>query len=134
MTWLPVRKKLADEEFVDRMRHSIIVLDRFRPWLIAMHVGLLIGFGVLLPTVVKLCLRFAANNNAVWIWMGLTTGLGIGITIGWMFGHTVHGLIVLIAGGRSERLLVRYHDGLQEALLRLTSTASERDHSEPVDE
>jgi hypothetical protein len=103
MAWFQLAKRLTDEEFMERMRRSIMLFDRIRPWLIAMYVLVLAGIVTLMPAVIKLCVGFGANNNAAWIWIGLEAGLVIGISLGWMFGHCIHTLITLIGYGRTER-------------------------------
>ena len=133
MAWFSFRKTLSDEEHVDAIRRAVIICDHMRPWLIALHVLVLIGFAALVPSIINLCAGFAGNNNGGWVWMGLAAGLIVGISIGYLFGYFLHGVIAIVGLGRTERLLVRYHDALQESLQRLPSKGSDSDNSQATD-
>lgn len=102
---------ITDEEFVKRMRSNLWKLDRWRKWLVMLHIGILLG-------VVGLLISFSnmirqPNGLFQGAGIGLLIGITMGSSIGLMLVHNVTALVNLMPmAKRSERFMLRYHDEL----------------------
>ena len=109
--WPGTRSVRTDEEYVERIRHAVAVMDRSRKWFQVFYVTMTLAFfGVL----------FAFAELFRWLiqWNGVFPGFIVGMSLGGMIGglalHLGHGLANSLTSQRTERLLLRYHDALVE--------------------
>jgi hypothetical protein len=106
--WAPV----PDDEYIARLRRSIRSLDRWRFWLILFYVVLLVAAISLLSKAIPLLIGLGQPGDVPFALLGFVTGAMFGLGFGWMFYGLVQGLISMLGGFRSERLLLKYHDAV----------------------
>jgi AcrR family transcriptional regulator len=116
---------LSDAEFVDRVRRGLARYDRLRGPLLALYLGLAVGFVALVIAAAEF-IRGAA-------WPGLGPGFAVGLALGTSLGllavKIAHGLVGALCGvGRAERLLVRHYDAARRFG---GERADEERHAEP---
>jgi hypothetical protein len=102
----------SDAEFVERIRSGIARSDRFRWIAVTLYVVAVVGVVALAFAIDKLVRAGFLQGMGP----GFFVGLSIGLSFGLLLVNVVHGLLgALTAGGRTERLLVRYFDLSRQA-------------------
>lgn len=112
------RKRVPDDEYIAVLRRSIALWDRWRYWLILIHVAMLVAAIWLLTTAIPLIIGLVQPANAPIAMMGFIFGIVLGLSLGGILQHIFHGLVLSLGGFRSERLLVKHHDALNSLLSR----------------
>ena len=74
--------------------------------------GMFIGAVVAAMILLERLSRGLGNQNARW--GGFLLGLVIGVCLGLMALKIGHGIVDILLGYRNERLLIKYHDALEE--------------------
>lgn len=125
---LQARFVLSDEEYVERCRRGLALYDRLhRVTRFFVALAILAAMAVMVVAVEVL-----ANLN----WPGLTSGFVAGVFLGMVTGLMFHKIGVVFATildvGRMERLLVRYHDALQE-VREQQETAGPTEEADPAE-
>ena len=107
---------IPDDEYVARLRRSVALWDRWRPWLFLMYLVLIAAATWLLTKAVRLLLALAQPGDAPLPLLGFIAGAVMGLAFGWMIHHALFGLVSTLRGFRSERMLLdhyRPHDAQQ---------------------
>ena len=110
----PLRSKLTDDEFVERIRRQIPTNRKLLSVMSALYGVMLVAVLVYVPRYVQSFRQLAPDASAYeWgfklgLFLGATAG-GVAIVLIW---HLVHSLIMLFGPSvfRVHRLLVKYHD------------------------
>lgn len=106
------RREPNDIEYIEKMRTTLHWWDRWRWFGIALHVALvaaLIWLGYKFePLICEMQAAFpGANPDADKV---ILVAALVGITFGYMFHHSVWGILIAMSGLRSERLLIQLYD------------------------
>jgi len=102
----------TDEQYVEQMRRSLRSFDRWR-WLLAAFYGLILAAFIVLDAAVVRRLGSLISNLEGRISPAFIVGLVMGFGLALPLVSIVHGLFAMLAGFRTERLLVAYHDALE---------------------
>ena len=109
------RFHVTDEQYVERVRRGVASFDRWRRLAMVLHGMLTLAYVALFVALVKLANLISGEFFKGSWW--LTSGLLIGILLGWPVGLWIHQLLqgwaTILGGMRKERLLVAYHDALE---------------------
>jgi hypothetical protein len=109
----PTASDADDAEYVERVRRGIAQYDRWRGALVVFHASLAVVFVALLVAATEFVRQWV--NNIPGLGPGFMVGLAMGAALGLLAVKIAHGLVgALSSAGRYDRLLVRYHDILQE--------------------
>ena len=112
----PAPSRLSDEEYIEKVRKSLLFWERFRYWAFPVQLGILLMCLLLRGWGLHVLLGFMAGPGPAGvpqgIWQGFTFGAVIGSVFAFMFGKIMHGFTDLRPGFRTERLLLEYHDRL----------------------
>jgi hypothetical protein len=106
--WQPV----GDAQYVESMRQAIARWDRYRPLLLVSYVVLLGLFAWSVTRGVNFLVGLAQPANAPWPLFGFVAGTILGVVVGWLFHFVIFSMSRGLAGFRTERLLVKYHDAI----------------------
>ncbi len=101
---------VSDDEYIARLRRSIPLWDRWRPWFIVFGLGALGGIIWLVSESVQLLLQLVPPANAPFALQGFVTGALLGFMVGALIHRVVHFLVWMAFGQRAERLLLKYLD------------------------
>lgn len=102
--------RLTDDEFVARIRQTIALWDRWRTWMILLHVGLLAAAVLVFSNAMPMVVQVVQPANAPWALLGFILGATFGwALVGVVFG-LIHGLTLAFSGFRTERLLIKFYD------------------------
>jgi hypothetical protein len=113
--WDRWRKPLSDEEYVEKVRRGTGTMNRWKPYFVAFHLGM-VGFIILLidwavgliTDMLNLPGQVGANPN---IGRNLVLiGIGLGAGLGLQLSHSMAALFRLLRGDRDLDLLVKYYD------------------------
>jgi hypothetical protein len=110
---LTQRWRADDAEYIERMRRWVKWCDRWRLWYRLSAVAVVLVYIV----ACVFCVRAVQDLNN--IWPGARPGFAIGLIIGFKLGFhcivTAHILVVSFGlRARKEKLLLRYHDALND--------------------
>jgi hypothetical protein len=120
---------LTDEEYVVRMRRHAALHDRWRPWLVGLYGTLVVAWVGLLAAALYLVNALGQLGGARGpIVGGFVVGTLLGAIVGLNLIHVAHGLVNSLKSGRTERLLLRYHDALAD-FARVSSSSAGRSES-----
>jgi hypothetical protein len=100
-------RQSSDAVYIERMRKSLLWWDRWR-WIgVAVYVVVIVALLCVMLNLVEVVreLEFFEQPE-----MLVFIGVGIGASLGFNLHHCVWGLILMLSGLRSERLLVQYRD------------------------
>jgi hypothetical protein len=106
--WQPV----PDVQYIQQLRRTLDVWDRYRPLLLALYVAMLGLFAWAVTRGVQFLVALARPSDAPWPIFGFVAGALLGIVVGWLFHFVIFSLSRGLLGFRAERLLVSYHDAL----------------------
>jgi hypothetical protein len=114
---------VSDEEFVERIRRQLEQRRRWGKWLVGLFGALLVGAAWLALQMANRAAGLAANGlGNRWV---AFSGFGIGLALGLIAGLACHSILISLMNAlsepRTEQLLLRYHDALEE----LTGNAPE---------
>jgi len=107
----------SDAEHIARIRRDVATYERWRRPLIALYITLslaLVGLAVALVKVLNGLQQLGAQGG----WAGFVVGAVFGISFGGLIVKCAHGLEMAFFYGRTERLLIQYHDALAELYLQ----------------
>jgi len=102
--------RLPDDKYVAKLRRTIAWWDRWRYWMILLHVILLACVSWMTVRLSQTLLELAEPEDVPFTIVGLLLGAVVGFSFGWMFYGLLQGLVTAISGFRSERLLLQYYD------------------------
>jgi nitrate reductase NapE component len=108
----PVPSRLSDEEYIEKIRKSVLFWDRFRCWATPVLLVILAAFLWFCVWVVQILAGPGPAGVPQGMWQGFSFGAVTGLFLAFMFGKITHGFITLRPGLRTERLLLEYHDHL----------------------
>jgi hypothetical protein len=103
------RKPVSDDEYVVKLRRSVATFDKWRWWLAAPHA---IGLAVIIVLGfqgVSVLLQLVGPANGPLALQGFEVGAIMGMSLGWLAHHCVWGIISIVGGLKSERLLLKYY-------------------------
>ena len=103
---------MPDAQYVERLRRTMALWDRYRPLLLVLYVAMLGLFAWAVTRGVQFLVALARPTDAPWPVFGFMAGTILGVVVGWLFHFLIFGLSGGLLGFRSERLLVKYHDAL----------------------
>jgi hypothetical protein len=107
---------MSDEEYVEKVRKSVLFWDRFRFWAFPVQLGILVALMSLcawgIHAFAGLMAGPAPAGFPQGIWQGFSFGAIAGLVLAFLFGKIIDGFTHLRPGLRTERLLVEYHDRL----------------------
>lgn len=113
---IPIHKILSDTEFVEKTRKKF----RHRRKYFWIHIIILIILSVLIPWLIDFVHRvieFMPDGAQKWSWLGLFIGCVFGALIGQyvvLAGQAFLAAIDFFDVNRGTKLLIQYHDTLQE--------------------
>jgi len=103
---------VTDEDYVERVRHTVQVLDRWRRAFQVFWITVLFAsVGILAAMVYLLDLLMQGNRMPLLI-QGFVVGVLLGAILGLLAVKNAHGMASSLQPLRTERLLLRYHDAL----------------------
>jgi hypothetical protein len=109
------RCRVSDEELVERLRRGIARFDRWRrPLLVLYLVGAAVFIGAVVAATVLLQSLSRGLGNRHSSWAGFLLGVVIGSGLGITAAKIGHGIVDILLGYRNERLLIKYHDALEQ--------------------
>jgi hypothetical protein len=119
-------QQIPDDEFIESTRKTIRFMDMYRLWWILFNATVLVAGGFIFYKAMEAIMNLAGNQQLAIA--GFFTGALFG-TCASMFGHQsffniVHG----VANFRAERLMLRYHDAINEIASQLDQTSTEIGH------
>ncbi|HEU5117384.1 MAG TPA: hypothetical protein VFT74_12140 [Isosphaeraceae bacterium] len=126
---LQTRFDVSDEAYVENCRRGLAQVDRIR-WFLR---GFVIVGLVCLGWACKMLFDNLANPLLPGMNAGFALGVMLGIVFGSMLHNVAHQLLTLLSSMRSERLMVRYHDELQQVHQEWRS-AGPAQEADPADE
>jgi hypothetical protein len=113
---IPIHKIPSDTEFVEKTRKSF----RHRKKYIWFHVVILIILSIFIPWLIGFVhqvIEFMPDGVQKWAWLGLFIGCAFGAFIGQyiaLAGQAFLAAIDFFDVNRGTKLLIQYHDTLQE--------------------
>ena len=105
-------KSHSDAQYIEQLRRTMALWDRYRPLLLVLYVAMLGLFAWAVTRGVQFLVDRARPADAPWPVFGFVAGALLGILVGWLFHFVIFSLSRGLIGFRAERLLVRYHDAL----------------------
>ncbi|HET6426046.1 MAG TPA: hypothetical protein VFG20_20310 [Planctomycetaceae bacterium] len=128
MRWYELRSQhLSDEEYIDRVRKNLRIMDRFRLWIIAAYTVWIAGMLLFILPYIEQSLRWiielqSPTSGAAWTVIGgFVSGMGLGFSVMCLFSLPMLSLIFTLMPLRTDRLLLRYYDANQQAEAAHTS-------------
>lgn len=109
---LRLMRPVSDEEYVARIRQSLVSLDRARPYLVCFNVVVLVVLTCIAMRGLYSLYDFAARNSASTILFRSAMGALLGGSFGFAFVCAIRQLFDSFCCRRSERLMLKYHDAL----------------------
>jgi hypothetical protein len=103
----------SDDEYVTKCRSTLLFWDRFRYAMFALFAACLVAVIWLSVQVVPMINAIGQGNRQM-AWLGFSTGAVIGLVLATIFHNAVFGMIFTVGGFRSERLMLKYYDLLQQ--------------------
>lgn len=110
------RKRLSDEEYINRLRRSIDRLERFGVWLVLLNGAFLVAIVWMLQKIGRVFAQLVQPGIMPWAGLGFLTGALFGLMCSSMAYGAIHGIVSVMHGCRAERLLVKYHDAIHDHL------------------
>lgn len=113
---IPIHKVLSDTEFVEKTRKGL----RLSKKLVWIHVAAMLVVCVIVPMMVKIAWDLGQESSGEerrGLWLGLLAGFFFGAFIGQYVLMGLQAILValdLYDTNRATRLLIKYHDMLQE--------------------
>ena len=105
---------MSNEEYVEKVRNSVLFWDRFRFWAFPVQLGILVALMLLcawaLHTFAGLMAGPGPTGLQQGMWQGFSFGAIIGLIFAFMLGKIIHGFTLLRPGLRTERLLLEYYE------------------------
>lgn len=122
MRWYELRsQQLSDEEYIERVRKNLQMMDQYRFWIIAGHVVIMgIMLLMVLPVIEKsigIVVGFQpAAGGAIWPVMGgFLSGMGLGFGVMCAFSMPLLSFVFTLMPLRTDRLLLQHYDAHQHA-------------------
>lgn len=110
---LPKAWNLSDDEYVERQRRALRLVDQFRWWLVAIGLAMIAGITWMAYQIQQALIGLAAPGDDPdgfdFTRAGFFFGTALGFFLGWLMANTIHGWFHLLTGFRSERLLVAHY-------------------------
>src|SRR5262245_31954278 len=105
------------------------MVDRWRPWLRVIYAIALVALIGLVASSIQVVRWFMQPGNHLPVF-GFGLGLFLGISQGLLTIKVAHGLMTPFSALRTERLLIRYHDIIQAAVLAESPCAGSKQEGE----
>lgn len=115
MSFMFQRTPQTDDDYIARLRRTVVLVDRWRPWLRAFYGVLLILLIGLVAMSIQAVRFFMQPGNNLPIF-GFGFGLFLGISQGVLIIKIAHGFVTPFSSLRTERLLIHYYDIIQAAM------------------
>ena len=114
------RRRLTDEEYIEKNRKSLLWLNKWGRWPILAFSILpaagYIGFAALIVNLLIQNFGGPQPGQIPGVLPGFALGAGVGLFTGWFFAHGLDhfkkGLELFLDGDRSSQLMITYHDTL----------------------
>ena len=113
---IPIHKILSDMEFVEQNRKAL----RFSKKLVWIHVAVLTVMSLFLPWLIRFlqqAIEQMPDGFEKWGWLSLLAGFVLGILLSYYVIMAIQVIMItldLFDFNRGTRLLIKYHDMLQE--------------------
>jgi len=113
---IPIHRILSDTEFVEKIRRGLRHSEKY----VWVHVFVLLVVCVIVPIFIYLVWQLIQNSpdqSRRWIYAGLFSGILVGVLLGQYLFMGVQAILAALNGcdySRSTKLLVKYHDMLQQ--------------------
>ena len=111
--WVHWGKSITDEQFVERIRKSVLKRNGWRTWLIVVQLSFTLLFLILGGWLHKeFSDRIQGNPWMLSALVPISAGLGFGF--GLLLSQSISGLFELLWSNRTNDLLLKYHDIAQQ--------------------
>jgi hypothetical protein len=120
MRWYELRSQhLSDEEYIEQVRKNLQFMDRYRFWIIAGYVAVIVAMLLVVLPLVEKSIRLIVElqspfGGAAWpVFSGFVSGVGLGFGVMCLFSMPLLSLILTLMPLRTDRLLLRHYDAHQ---------------------